>query len=136
MINCITPDEILPGVIEMLQSIKKEGIKAAVCSASKSASFIIDKLKLSEYFDTVVGGNDVKKAKPDPEVFIIASEKFGISSYECTVIEDAFAGLEAARAAGMKAVGLGDDKILTNADVVYKNMKVFSIEDIKGLWRL
>jgi len=134
MIGQLKPDEILPGVIDFLNSLKKHGIKCAICSASKSAAYIIEKLGITDYFDTIVGGQDITKSKPDPEVFLVAAERLNVFPAECVVLEDAYAGLEAAKRAGMKAVGLGDPDILTNADVVYKDMTEVSLEKVLRLF--
>ena len=135
MVKRITPAEILPGVTVFLQSLKEAGIKSAVCSASKSAGMIIDLLDLNDFFDAVLGGADVSKPKPDPEIFTLARDRFGLTSDECLVVEDAFAGIEAAKNAGMKALGIGDKTILTNAVVVYRDMTDFTLEDAQKLFR-
>lgn len=134
MINLLKPEEVLPGVVNFLETLKTNGIKSAICSASKSAGFIIAKLGLTEYFDTIVGGADVSKSKPDPEVFLLAAERLGVKPDECVVFEDAFAGIEGARRGGMKALGLGNPNILTNADVVYKDMEALSLKDVRNLF--
>jgi beta-phosphoglucomutase len=135
MVKRITPAEILPGVTVFLQSLKEAGIKSAVCSASKSAGMIIDLLDLNDFFDAVLGGADVTRPKPDPEIFTLARDRFGLTSDECLVVEDAFAGIEAAKNAGMKALGIGDKTILTNAVVVYRDMTDFTLEDAQKLFR-
>lgn len=134
MIGRLKPDEILPGVIEFLNSLKVNGIKSAVCSASKSALFIIDKQGITKYFDTIVGGHDITKSKPDPEVFLIAAERLNVHPGECVVFEDAYAGIEGAKKAGMKTVGLGDPDVLTNADVVYRDMTEVTFEKVMALF--
>jgi beta-phosphoglucomutase len=134
MVKQITPAEILPGVVDFLTELKAAGIRSAVCSASKSAGMIIDLLDLNSYFDAVLGGADVTKPKPDPEIFTLARDRFGLTSSECLVVEDAFAGIEAAKTAGMKALGIGDAKILTNADVVYRDMTCFNLNGAMELF--
>lgn len=134
MVQKITPADILPGVTGFLHELKEAGIRSAVCSASKSAGMIIDLLELNHFFDEVLGGADVTKPKPDPEIFELARDRLGLRSDECVVLEDAFAGIEAAKRAGMKAVGIGDKKILTNADVVYRDMTCFSVRDVQQLF--
>jgi len=131
MIEQLKENDVLPGVIDFLESLKNAGIKTSICSASKSAQFIIEKLNLLDYFDTIVGGGDVKNSKPDPEVFLIASERLAISPSCCLVFEDAYAGIEAGKAAGMKTLGIGDKNLLINADVVYKDMTEVSLENIR-----
>ena len=134
MIGQLNPEEVLPGVIDFLRSLQGYGVKSAICSASKSAEFIIAKLGLTDYFDTIVGGNHVSKSKPDPEVFLLASERLRIHPHDCVVFEDAYAGIEGANRAEMKALGLGNSSILTNADVVYENMKDLTIADVEALF--
>ena len=73
------------------------------------------------YFDAIVDGNQVTKAKPDPEVFLIAAKKLGVKPINCVVFEDALAGIEAANVAGMVSVGIGDVNILSEADHGFQN---------------
>lgn len=110
--------EILPGVTEYVQGIRARGIKTAIGSASKNTPLILDRLGISSLFDSVVDGNKVSKAKPDPEVFLRAAEELNIPPAECVVFEDAEAGIEAALRAGMRTVGIGKPVILKKAEIV------------------
>ncbi len=114
-IDTMDETEILPNVPKVLQFLKTNNIPMALGSASKNAKPILEKVNLLSYFDTIVDGNEVSKAKPDPEVFIIASEKLGTKPEHCVVFEDALAGIEAANSAGMISIGIGDAEILSNA---------------------
>lgn len=134
MVQNITPAEILPGVTDFLSELKAADIRTAVCSASKSAGMIIDLLELNDQFDAVLGGADVTRPKPDPEIFELARDRFGLSSAECLVVEDAYAGIEAAKTAGMKALGIGNEQILSNADIVYCDMTDFKLSDVRELF--
>lgn len=107
MLNSLTPKDILPGVMDVLNKLKELGVKTAVGSSSKNAPFILEKIGLNTQFDAVADGNGIKKSKPDPEVFLLAARMLKIDPGECVVVEDAEAGIEAALAAGMKAVGVG-----------------------------
>jgi beta-phosphoglucomutase len=82
---------------------------------------VLDKLGLLDVFDVVVDGNDVSKSKPNPEVFLKAAQRMGVSPEHCVVLEDAPAGIEAALAANMKVIGLGDAIELQKAHLVLKN---------------
>jgi len=93
-ITKMTPDEILPGALEFMQNAKEKGIKIALGSASKNAQTILDRLKISDYFDAIISGNEVSKAKPDPEVFLKGAEALGLKANECVVFEDAEAGID------------------------------------------
>ncbi len=108
--------EILADVPKVLNYLKERNIPMALGSASKNARAILEKVKLMTYFDTIVDGNAVTKAKPDPEVFLIAANTLGIAPKNCVVFEDALAGIEAANNAGMKSVGIGDAQVLNEAD--------------------
>lgn len=118
--------EILPGAAEYLQRIRAKGIKTALGSASKNAPLILERLGISSLFDAIVDGNVVSKAKPDPEVFLCAANQLGISPASCIVFEDAEAGVEAARRAGMRTVGIGKPDVLRDADVIIPGL--FTLE--------
>ena len=98
---------ILPGVERALAGFKAMGVKLAIGSSSKNAAAILEHIGLTGQFDAVVGGQDITRSKPDPEVFLVAAQRLGLQPQDCVVIEDADAGIEAAIAAGMKAVGIG-----------------------------
>ncbi|HSA99378.1 MAG TPA: beta-phosphoglucomutase [Anaerolineales bacterium] len=110
--------EILPGATQYLQSLRARGIKTALGSASRNAPLILERLGISVFFDVIVDGNKVTKAKPDPEVFLRAAEELNIPPASCIVFEDAEAGIEAAHRAGMGAVGIGNTYTHKRADIV------------------
>ncbi|MFE4711127.1 beta-phosphoglucomutase [Paenibacillus sp. NPDC056722] len=117
-INKLDQSELLPGVKEYLTGLRERGVGIALGSASKNAMFILDKLNITELFDAVVDGNKVSNAKPDPEVFLTGAVELKLQPEECIVFEDAEAGVEAGKAAGMKVVGIGKPEILKEADLV------------------
>jgi beta-phosphoglucomutase len=119
--------EILPGIPELLAFLKKEKIPVALGSASKNARLILENLKLLDDFDAIVDGNDVSTAKPDPEVFLIAAERLGIDPKDCIVIEDAFAGVQAANSAGMTSIAIGDPEVLKGADYNLNSTKELTV---------
>ena len=125
--------EILPDVIKVLDFLKERDIPMALGSASKNARPILEKVKLIPYFDTIVDGNAVTKAKPDPEVFMIAADTLGVDPRHCVVFEDAFAGIEAANIAGMKSVGIGDAKVLSEADYNFNNFTEIDFDFLADL---
>lgn len=112
-------NDILPGVKSFLEEARRNGKKIALGSASKNARLILEKTGIISLFDEIVDGNDVTKAKPDPEVFLIAAQKLGVKNEECVVFEDSEAGIQAAKTAGMKAIGIGSPDVLTQADEVF-----------------
>lgn len=130
----MTEDEILPGVLDLLRYLKKENIKIALGSVSKNAYTILTRLHLKEYFDNIVDGTCVKNAKPDPEVFLLGAKGVGVKPEECVVFEDSQAGLIAAKAGNMLAVGIGSPEILTKADIhIYTFADVEPKELLKNL---
>jgi beta-phosphoglucomutase len=110
--------EILPGAREYLQHLRTMGIKTALGSASKNAPLILERLGITALFDVIVDGNKASRAKPDPEVFLQAALELGIPPLHCVVFEDAEAGIEAARRAGMGVVGIGQPARLREANLV------------------
>ena len=122
LINKMTPDDILPGVVAFLEKTRLAGIKIGLGSVSKNAKPILERIGLVNLFDSIIDGTKIAKGKPDPEVFLKGAEELGVSPDECVVFEDAVAGIEAAQRAGMKAVGIGQKQVLTKADVVLANL--------------
>jgi len=120
-ISKMDESEILPGVVKVLGYLKEKRIPMALGSASKNAISIMEKVQLMPYFDAIVDGTQVTKAKPDPEVFLIAAKKIGAEPTNCVVFEDALAGIEAANIAGMESIGIGDVKILSDANYGFNN---------------
>ena len=132
LIQSISPNDILPGIFEALTFLKDREIKIGLGSASKNAKIILQKLQLMDYFEIIIDGNIVIKGKPDPEVFLKGCNALNVPNDRCIVFEDAFAGIIAAKKAGMTAIALGDEKFFSNADFCYSdftqlNVKVLSI---------
>lgn len=113
--------EILPGVMSVLEFLKANQQPIALGSASKNARPILEKTGILSYFDVIVDGNDVSNAKPDPEVFLQAAQKLGISNENSIVFEDSVAGIQAANIAAMKSIGIGDAAILNEAKYNFKD---------------
>jgi len=129
----MTPDEILPRAKEFLEVIRQLGIKTALGSASKNAMTILDRLQITHLFDAIIDGNKVTKAKPDPEIFLKGAQELNVSPANCVVFEDAEAGIEAAIAANMKCVGIGDPKILGKANLVVPGFAKLTFNQLNEL---
>tara|TARA_R110000737_G_scaffold38962_2_gene58790 strand:+ start:1053 stop:1724 length:672 start_codon:yes stop_codon:yes gene_type:complete len=125
--------EILPDVPRVLEYLKKNNVPIALGSASKNARPILEKVDLLPYFDSIVDGNSVTKAKPDPEVFLIAASNLGVTASSCVVFEDAVAGIQAANAANMISIGIGEDTILNEANYNFKDFTEISDEFLELL---
>lgn len=129
-IEAMDESELLPGARECLLRLREKGVKIALGSASKNAPTIVTRLKIGDLFDAVIDGNRTSKAKPDPEVFLLGAQELGVDPADCVVFEDAEAGLQAARAAGMYAVGIGKADNLKSADDVVAGLHDFSVETL------
>jgi len=108
--------EVLPEVPRVLNYLKERNFPIALGSASKNARPILEKVKLIDYFDAIVDGNNVSRAKPDPQVFLFAAEQLKVDPQVCVVFEDAIAGIQAANNADMISIGIGNPKVLSEAD--------------------
>ncbi len=126
-IGKLDPSEVLEGTRECLDLLRRKGIKTALGSASKNAPLILDNLKLTDQFDAIIDGNLTTKAKPDPEVFELGARALGVKAAQCVVFEDSVAGIEAAKAAGMMAIGIGKPEVLEQADVVIEGLHQFEM---------
>jgi len=107
LISTMGPDNILPGINDFLGSLHSAGIKTALASASKNAADVINFLGLVGSFDIIVDAAGIERGKPDPEIFVLAAERLGVSPLDCAGVEDAEAGVLAIRAAGIFSVGIG-----------------------------
>jgi beta-phosphoglucomutase len=132
-ISKITPDEILPGAEEFLKLSKKAGLKTVLGSASKNSLTILKNVNLTHYFDALIDGNKVSKAKPDPEVFLNGAAEINIPPKNCVVFEDAQAGIDAAINAGMYSIGIGSPYILKGANMVIAGLHEMTLDKLKLL---
>jgi len=119
-------DEILPDVPRVLKILIERQQPISLGSASKNARTILDRVDLRKHFDAIVDGNDVSKAKPDPEVFLIAAKLLNMKPENCIVFEDSVAGVEAANTANMISIGIGSKDVLSHAKYVFKDFTEIS----------
>jgi beta-phosphoglucomutase len=133
-IQHMTPEEILPGVIAFLDELHNNGILIALGSASKNALSILDLINITQKFDAVIDGNKVSKAKPDPEVFLNGAIELGVNPHHCLVFEDAQAGIDAARNAGMHVIGIGQAENLKNAEFVIPGFENMNFTRLSSLY--
>jgi beta-phosphoglucomutase len=124
------PDEVLPGAREFLADCRNNNLGIGLGSASKNATTILNLLQITHLFDAIIDGNKVTKAKPDPEVFLTGARELGVLPQNCVVFEDAEAGIEAALAANMFSVGIGNPVILKKADFVASGLKNLSVKTL------
>ncbi len=122
LIEQLNPEHLLAGSLDLLKKLQEKGIKIALGSASKNALGILEKTGIIAYFDALIDGNVVQLSKPNPEVFLKGAEVLGIEPSCCLVLEDAQAGIDAARAAGMQVIGVGQAEHLNGADLVVADL--------------
>lgn len=125
--------EILPGVMPVLDYLKQHQQKIVLGSASKNARPILEKTNIISFFDAIVDGNDVSKAKPDPEVFMLGAYRVESQPNECIVFEDSIAGIQAANSANMTSIGIGAADILHEAQFVFPDFTYIDLNFIENL---
>ncbi len=127
-LETMTPEDVTEEVRESLTALKAAGIKVAVGSSSKNTRFILKQVGLDKIFDGVSDGTNITKSKPDPEVFLKAAEYVSLAPADCLVVEDAVAGIEAAKSGGMKAAGIGDAASCEKTDY-----RIAALADLKDI---
>ena len=130
MIKSMTPSELVPGGKQLLQSIRDAGIKCAVASSSKNCRTVLERLDILNAFDGIADGYSVINTKPAPDLFVYAAGLTKTPTSACLGVEDADAGIEAIKNAGMQALGIGPRERFHRADKVLSTLANVSLEDI------
>ena len=126
----VTSGDLLPGARELLLEVRAAGMKSAIGSASKNTSQVLEKLGISALFDAISDGYSVENPKPAPDLFLHAADQLGCTAAECVVVEDAAAGIQAARAGGFRSIGLGPEDRVGAADLVFPSLEGVHLEQI------
>ncbi len=126
----ISPRDLLPGAKELLEEIRAAGLKTALGSASKNAGEVIERLGIGGLLDATSDGHSVERAKPAPDLFLHAATQLGLPPAQCVVVEDAAAGIEAAKAGGFCAVGLGPRGRVGGAEVNFPSLDGVHLADL------
>jgi len=124
----ISEADLYPGAIEFIKKCKSSGVNIGLCSSSRNADMVLEKLKIKDLFEVIVTGNDITKTKPNPQIFELAAEKLDVPSDHCMVFEDAVAGIDAALNAGMKCLGVGIAENLSNAPDTFEKYEEIDID--------
>lgn len=132
-VDQLTTSDILPKVKETLDYLKENNHPIALGSASKNARRILEHVDLLSYFDAIIDGNEVTKAKPNPEVFLKAAELLKAQPEHAIVFEDSLSGIEAANTAKMLSIGIGDENILKEANYVFKDFEDMGLAKFKEI---
>lgn len=126
----ISGRDLLPGARELLEEIHAAGLKSALGSASRNAPEVIQRLGIAHLLDAVSHGGSVEKQKPAPDLFLHAAAQLGLEPGQCVVVEDAAAGIEAARAGGFRSIGLGPQERVGKADLVLPDLREAHLRDL------
>ena len=121
-LNNLTKRDILDNFNELYTILRTNNIKMAIGSSSKNTKTILKHIDLLDKFEAIADGNDISKSKPDPEVFLIAAKRLNMKPADCFVVEDAIAGIEAAKAGNMVAIGINDATKSPLADYRIENL--------------
>ncbi|TKK87875.1 beta-phosphoglucomutase [Enterococcus faecalis] len=127
LLEHLTTEDVLPGVVPLLQQAQAHHIPCAVASASKNAPLILEKLGVRAYFATIVDPDSLSKGKPDPEIFLAAADSIGVLPQNAIGFEDAQSGIDGLKAAGIYAVGLSASQPLLGADMQVSEMTELSV---------
>jgi len=130
----------LPGAITLIRSLYDAGIKQAIASSAPfdNIHIITRSLGIDNCFQAVASGIEVKEGKPDPAIFLLAAKKLGVSPANCIVIEDAIAGVAAAKSAGMICVAVTSSHArekLSGADLIVDSLKEITVDRLKNLFK-
>jgi beta-phosphoglucomutase len=134
LIQEMTPADILPGILPLLEELRQAGLKAIVTSASKNAPGILELLQVKDYFDGIVDPASVAAGKPAPDIFLAGAALAGVQPAECIGVEDAASGVEAIKAAHIPAIAIGDAEVLAQADRVLADTSALSLAVLRDAW--
>ena len=130
LLSSLSPKDLSKDVKAAIKKLYEDGYHLAIGSSSKNTKFILEKLDITNAFDFIVDGTMITNTKPDPEVFVKAQEGLNLKKEECLVIEDAKAGIDAAKNSGMIAVGIADAEAYEKTDYpIKKLMDIFDVID-------
>lgn len=136
MIQEVSEADVYPGILELLQQLQQQEIKISLASASKNGPFLLEKMKLMDYFDGIADPAKVAKGKPDPEIFELAAKEVGLSAVECIGIEDAKAGIQAILASGAVPIGVGREADLGSRIPLVASTKELTFSFLTSIWKI
>lgn len=138
-IQRLEPSDIFPGMSQLIEELKNARIPAIITSGSRNALKVLEQLRLQDAFYGIVNLDEVEQGKPYPDIFLKGAELADVEPSACVGIEDATKGIEAIQSAGMCALGVGDSKILSAADMIYsdtRNLTLASIKEVFINWKM
>lgn len=133
LVASMTTKDMLPGARDLLKQLRKQGILLGLASSSKNASYVLERLAITDCFDYIANAERIRNNKPHPEIFLTVAHALKIKPEQCIGIEDSRAGIQAIKSAGMLAVGIGSQVFLAEADVVYSCLTQFKLENVSKI---
>ncbi|GAA2902415.1 beta-phosphoglucomutase [Enterococcus pseudoavium] len=134
MIQAVSPKDVYPGILTLLQALKKANIKIALASASKNGPFLLKQMALTDYFDGIADPATIKAGKPAPDIFILAAEVVGLKPEDCIGIEDAQAGITAIKASGALPIGVGKAEQLGSDIALVVSTRELTLDFLEKQW--
>ncbi|GCF95071.1 beta-phosphoglucomutase [Enterococcus florum] len=136
MIQKVSPKDVYSGILDLLKALRADQIKICLASASKNGPFLLERMALTDYFDGIADPASVGAGKPAPDIFIKAAEIVGVSPKECIGIEDAQAGIQAIKASGALAIGVGTQEQLGTDIPIVSSTKELTHAYLKNCWEI
>ncbi len=130
MIQSMSPQDLVAGGRDLLSEIRNAGIKVAIASGSKNCRLVLEHLDIMSYLDGIADGNSVVNSKPAPDIFVYAAGLVQVPTPACLGVEDADAGIEAIKTAGMQALGIGPEERFHRADKVLPTLASLHLADV------
>ena len=134
LLASLTPANILPGISELISSLKKNNVKLSLASASLNGPFILEKLQLTDAFDAIADPSKVAAGKPAPDIFIAAAEAINLKPQDCVGIEDSIVGITAINKSGALSVGVGSKTDLKDAKLLFPKTAALNYDQIETAW--
>lgn len=130
LLQRISEKDLYPGAAPFIRQLRNLGVRIALCSSSKNAPLVLDRLGIASLFDVVVTGAHITRPKPAPQIFLLASRQLGVAPQHCVVFEDAESGVEAAVRAGMRCLGVGPAQRLAQADMTFTDYDTLDLDSV------
>ena len=134
MIQAVSPKDVYPGILQLLQDLRGQGIKIALASASKNGPFLLDQMQLTDYFDAIADPAKVAASKPAPDIFIAAAEGVGVDVSQAIGIEDAYSGIAAIKAAKVLPIGVGVAEVLGTDIALVSDTSQLTLDFLTKVW--
>lgn len=135
MIQAVSPADIYPGILSLLQDLRDKGIKIALASASKNGPFLLEQMQLTAYFDAIADPAKVAESKPAPDIFLAAAAGVGVAVNQAIGIEDAYSGIEAIQAAHVLPIGVGSPEVLGDDIAIVTDTSALTLPFLEKVWQ-